>query len=112
MQEFNTKHKPLLLVFPYEVMAHYLRCIELCSYLRAYFHIKFVYSHRFEKFINAAGFETFRCASLDAEKVQRCVASFDFCWLNEKDLNYIYEDQVKTINEQQPTAILGDMCPM
>jgi UDP:flavonoid glycosyltransferase YjiC (YdhE family) len=103
--------KPLLLVFPYNVMAHYLRCLQLCKYLKPWFEIRFIYSKQFDSFVAEAGFETFECASLHAEKVQQCMSSFNFSWLNERDLNVIYNDQVKAIVDLQPAAVLGDMSP-
>lgn len=111
MQNVQRYPKPLLLVFPYNVMAHYLRCLQLCKYLVPHFDIRFVYSARFHPYIKDAGFETFDCAALNAEKVQKCIQSFNFSWLNESDLNFIYNDQVKVLRELQPAAVLGDMAP-
>lgn len=111
MEKCTSKIKPLLLIFPYDVMAHYLRCLQLCGYLKPYFRIKFIYSEKFYSFIREAGFETFECASLDSEKVQRCMTSFDFSWLNEPELNCIYTAQVKIITVLKPAAVLGDMSP-
>ncbi|GEO11290.1 glycosyltransferase [Segetibacter aerophilus] len=111
MQNFHEARKPLLLVFPYDVMAHYLRCLQLCKYLKPYFEIRFIYSNQFHSFVADAGFETFECASLNAAKVQECMRSFNFSWLNERELGFIYNDQVKVIDELQPAAVLGDMAP-
>jgi len=82
--------KPLLLVFPYDVMAHYLRCLQLATYFAPFFEIKFLSSKRYQPFIAEAGFKTFEAASLDADKVQKCIEAFDFSWLNERELSYIY----------------------
>lgn len=103
--------KPLLLVFPHNVMAHYLRCLRIAEHFRTYFDIMFLYSASFHSFIIQAGFETFECEALDAQKVQEGIISFDFSWLNERDLNLIYNKQVKIINELRASAVLGDMSP-
>jgi UDP:flavonoid glycosyltransferase YjiC (YdhE family) len=103
--------KPVLLVFPYNVMAHYLRCLKLAKYFQPYYNVKFLHSSRYHSFILKAGFETFECAALDADKVQKGIAAFDFSWLNESDLFYIYNEQVKAINKLKPIAVLGDMSP-
>jgi UDP:flavonoid glycosyltransferase YjiC (YdhE family) len=103
--------KPLLLVFPYDVMAHYLRCLMLAKHLQPYYNIKFLYSSRYHSFVLETGFGTFECAALDADKVQRNVQDFDFSWLNESDLSYIYNKQVEVIGELKPQAVLGDMSP-
>lgn len=111
MYTFTGNGKPLLLVFPHNVMAHYLRCLQLAKYMQTYFSIKFLYSSRYHSFIKQAGFESFECITLDAEKVQQCVNVFDFSWLNEQDLNAIYRQQVKVIKETNASAVLGDMDP-
>ena len=104
-------NKPLLLVFPHNVMAHYLRCLEISEHLKTYFDIRFLYSAAFHPFIIKAGFETFNCDALDAQKVQQGIVSFNFSWLNEKDLTLIYHNQVKIIKELGAAAVLGDMSP-
>ena len=111
MNELFDGDKPLLLVFPYNVMAHYLRCLQLAKYLQPYFRIQFLYSANYNSFVSQDGFETFECAALNAEKVQKGVLAFDFSWLNEKDLDYIYHQQVKVIKELGASAVLGDMSP-
>jgi UDP:flavonoid glycosyltransferase YjiC (YdhE family) len=111
MQNRLFESKPLLMVFPFDVMAHYLRCLQLAKYLEPWFDIKFLYSSRYHSFVSEAGFETFEATSLDADKVQQCVRSFDFSWLNDKDLSDIYRQQVKVINKLKPTIVLGDMAP-
>jgi UDP:flavonoid glycosyltransferase YjiC (YdhE family) len=103
--------KAILLIFPYNVMAHYLRCLKLAKYFQPYYDIKFLYSSRYHSFVSKAGFETFECAALDSDKVQKCITAFDFSWLNESDLSYIYNQQIKAINELKPIAVLGDMSP-
>lgn len=111
MHNLINNKKPLLLVFPHNVMAHYLRCLQISSYLQLYFQIKFLFSPKFHSFIAQAGFETFECEALDAEKVQKGMISFDFTWLNERDLYRIYEGEVKIIKESGAAAVLGDMSP-
>lgn len=111
MNNLFKSEKPLLLVFPYDVMAHYLRCLQLAKYLQSHFRIRFLHSPKYASFVAQAGFETFECAALNAEKVQQCVLSFDFSWLNENDLDHIYRQQVKVIKELHASAVLGDMSP-
>ncbi|MDQ6812576.1 MAG: hypothetical protein M3040_02360, partial [Bacteroidota bacterium] len=111
MQNSTSEHKPLLLIFPYNVMAHYLRCVQLAVYLKPHFDIRFAHSLKFQAFITAAGFNTFTCAALDADKVQQCMISFEFSWLNEAELNHIYQSQLKAIHELKPVAVLSDMSP-
>ena len=103
--------KPVLLIFPFDVMAHYVRCIELARHLQPYYTIKMLYSPRYHSFVANAGFSTFECATLNADKVQQNVRSFDFSWLNEKELYNIYQQQIQVIKGEHASAVLGDMSP-
>lgn len=105
------KRKPLLLVFPFNVLAHYLRCLKLACYLRDHFEVQFLFSERYASFINDEGYHTFRCASFDADKVQEDARKFDFSWLNEQDMEQVYLDQVRIIDELKPDIVLGDTSP-
>jgi UDP:flavonoid glycosyltransferase YjiC (YdhE family) len=105
------KRKPLLLIFPFNVLAHYLRCLKLANALRDHFEIKFSFSEKHVSYILNEGYSTFRCAYFDADKVQEGARNFDFSWLNERDLEHIYLDQVRTINELRPDAVLADTVP-
>lgn len=111
MHQLSGNDKPLLLVFPHNLMAHYLRCLQLSKYLTPYFNIRFLYSPLYQSFVSAAGFKTFTCEALDAEKVQQGIISFNFSWLNEKDISLIYHAQVNAIRELNPSAVLGDLSP-
>jgi len=105
------KKKPLLLMFPFNVLAHYLRCLKLANELSPHFEIKFLFSEKYSSFINNEGYSTFRCASFNADKVQQGARNFDFSWLNEYDLEQVYLDQVRIINELKPNAVLADTTP-
>ncbi len=105
------KRKPLLLIFPFNVLAHYLRCLKLANELRSHFEIKFLFSEKYASFINSESYSTFRCASFNADKVQQGARNFDFAWLNEYDIDQVYLDQVQNINELKPDAVLADAAP-
>ncbi len=110
MKNVNER-KPLLLVFPFNVLAHYLRCLKLARYLSHHFEIQFLFSERYASFVSDEGYHTFRCASFDADKVQEAARMFDFSWLNQQDVEQIYLDQVRIINEFKPAAVLADTVP-
>jgi len=103
--------KPLLLIFPFNVLAHYLRCLKLANHLQPYFEIRFLQSAKYCSFINAGGYETFDCNTFDADNVQACIRKFDFSWLNKNDLEKIYLNQLAVIEEMRPLVILGDTMP-
>ncbi len=102
------EEKPLLLVFPFGLMSHYLRCLKLAKSFRPYFQVLFAFNEKFESFVTEEGFQTFFCRSLDAERVLKGVNGFDFSWLNESFLEPAYHDQVRAIRHLKPAAVLGD----
>ncbi len=100
--------KPLLLVFPFNLLSHYLRCLMLARHFAEYFEVMFAHSDAYADFISREGYQTFNCKSLHAPLVMECVNKFDFSWINEESLESVYTDQVTTIEKLQPVAVLGD----
>ena len=47
--------KPLLLVFPFGLLSHYLECIELARHLSVYFKIKFATNNNYNQFVEMNG---------------------------------------------------------
>lgn len=105
------EHKPVLLIFPFGLLSHYLRCLTLAKYLRKDFHILFAYDEKFIDFIAREDFQTFSCLALNADAVLQSVKNFDFSWINERSLEPVYLDQVRVISLLNPAAVLGDTSP-
>jgi len=103
--------KPIILVFPFNYLSHYLRCIELARLLRSQFDLRFAYHPSYQKFVTDNGFEVFHCESLNETETLEQVRNFDFSWLNEKDLERVFLSQVKLIDELNPVAVIGDAVP-
>ena len=100
--------KRLLMVFPLDMAAHYLRCLELCKKLRDQFEISFAYSPTYEKFVKGCGFETFKVDNFDTEKITASASRFDFSWLNIPNIEHVLSSQIKAIGEHKPSLVLGD----
>lgn len=111
MTEEQNTNKPLLLLFPFEQLAHYLRCLTLARHLAPYFEIRVVHSHRYAAFVERERFETFECPGLNTHAVLDCVKRFDFTWLNEHDLERTLQHQITAIEKAQPAVVLGDTLP-
>ncbi len=107
----TSNRKPLLLVFPFELLSHYLRCLELVKPLKDKFDIRFAHSGLYQSFINEAGFETFSSLAINPGEVMECSKRFDFSWINQGNLEPVFLDQVKVIRELEPYAVLGDTSP-
>ena len=102
------KQLPVILVFPFDFLSHYLRCLEICKLLSATYHIKIQYSETYGLFVKEAGFDTFNCPHLNATEVLDRTQQMDFSWLNFPDLEHIYTHQVKAIVEHKPVLVFGD----
>ncbi len=104
--------KPLLLIFPFGLLSHYLRCLALAKHLSPYFKIKFAHHPAYNHFIEQEGFTTFAYSGLNEEKVMQHVKNFDFSWLNEQNLEMLFKEQVEIIDDLKPDAVLGDAMPI
>lgn len=101
-------HKPLMLIFPFNQLAHYLRCLTLARYLEPYFEIKFAHSEEYNSFIWREGYTVFECRSLNAASVIAKVRKFNFSWINEHSLEPVLNDQLRVIRLYKPDLVLGD----
>jgi len=103
--------KPVVLIFPFELLSHYLRCLQLASTIRDDYDVYFVHSHRYAHVIEEAGFTTFTCDAFNIDEVMTSARKFDFSWLNYRTLERIFLSQIKSIKQYQPVAVLGDTAP-
>ena len=104
----GNSEKQILMVFPLDMAAHYLRCLELCKKLSAQFEILFAYSPKYDKFVNKCGFDTFEVANFNSEEITVAASSFDFSWLNLRTIESILAAQISAIEEHKPSLVLGD----
>jgi len=102
--------KKRILIFPFDLMSHYLRCIELCKQYQDY-EILFAYSNKYNVFVKRAGYESFKVEIFNAVEVMKCAAEFNFDWLNEKDIERMLLSQVKIIETLKPYMVIGDTAP-
>ena len=107
-----TNKKKLVLIFPFNLLAHYLRCLVLAdTYDKDLYDVRFLDSAQYNSFVKAHGYECFSCATLDANFVMDCTNNFNFDWMNEADLQKVLLSQVKCIQELKPDIIIGDVAP-
>jgi UDP:flavonoid glycosyltransferase YjiC (YdhE family) len=100
--------RQLLMVFPLDMAAHYLRCLELCKKLQEQFRIVVAHSAKYEQLIHTAGFETFTAENFDSAEIARSASRFDFAWLNVPDIKRVLLSQTAAIEAHQPSVVLGD----
>lgn len=96
------------MVFPLELAAHYLRCLDLCRRLEGPFDIEIAYSSNYKEFTQDLGLESFRVEDFDPEEIRRKAARFDFSWLNPRSVRSILGSQIEVIEKHEPDIVLGD----
>lgn len=102
----------IILVFPFNLLAHYLRCLVLAQkYDKEEYRILFLESSNYDKFVKEAGFETFSCLGFDADHVTECARRFDFSWLSLPEMETIMLAQTIAIERYQAIAVIGDVSP-
>jgi UDP:flavonoid glycosyltransferase YjiC (YdhE family) len=102
--------KKCLLFFPFDLLSHYLRCLELAKQYSDYC-IKFAASKSYSPFVKEAGYETFEVEHFDSSFVIQCTNEFNFKWLNQKEIERIFLSQLTAIKKQQPDLVIGDTSP-
>ena len=101
-----------ILVFPFNVQAHYLRCLVLADkFDKKEYTILFVESPQYSQYAEDCGYKTFPCKHFDADHVMACAKDFDFSWLNRSDLESIMLAQVAAIRKYKADMVIGDMSP-
>lgn len=100
----------IILVFPFNLLSHYLRCIRLSENYKDHT-IFFARSGKYDDFVHRAGYATFEVENFDPETVLSSVKNFDFTWLNKEDLERIYLSQQAAIEKFRPVFVIGDACP-
>jgi len=96
-----------VLVFPMDLAAHYLRCIELCKRL-VDVEIIFADSTRYHSFIEEAGYKSVKVDNFDSDEVTRSAGEFNFSWMNKPTLEKVLNSQIEAIREYRPEIVIGD----
>lgn len=99
---------PVILFFPFDLMSHYFRSLRVAISLKDHYEVYIKWSDKFAYWINKSGIRTFNCIDINAETALEKTGKFDFTWLNACDLETIFLEQVKVINEYKPAWVIGD----
>ncbi|HNQ68409.1 MAG TPA: glycosyltransferase [Bacteroidales bacterium] len=102
------ENKKLILFAPYNLMAHYLRCIELAKYLSNEFEIVFLYSSEHGKYVRHEHFKMTEPFEQSFENVINKTRNFDFTWINYKSVSLVINNLNKIIQKHKPDLVIGD----
>jgi len=105
------ENKPEILVFPFNLLSHYARSVSLVKRYSATHEVLFKSSFDYDSILKAEGISTFQCEEFDPVFVMNCVRKFRFGWLNDKDVQRVFWDQVRCIQEHRPDFVIGDTSP-
>jgi UDP:flavonoid glycosyltransferase YjiC (YdhE family) len=104
--------KKIVLIFPFDLLSHYLRCLVLADqYDPKHYRVLFLSSTTYNTFVYEKGYETFEAAQFNVEEVMKCTANFSFTWLKKASLLSVFKAQVAAIQAYQPQIVIGDMAP-
>lgn len=106
--EMQTK---TVLIFPFELLSHYLRCIELANQYKKEYNVIFCYSEKYKHYVYDAGYSTFYCKGFNPDLVMNCSEKFDFSWLNYEAIESVFLSQINAINKYKPSIVIGDTSP-
>lgn len=102
--------RPKILVFPFNLMAHYLRTLEFVKRYKE-FDIYFQSSDAYNSSVLSENHHLFHAVNFDEKFVLKEFERFNFQWLNKTDLTNIIASQIEIINEYQPKFVIGDTNP-
>ncbi|MDP1802396.1 MAG: glycosyltransferase [Bacteroidota bacterium] len=102
--------KKRILIFPFDLMSHYLRCITLAQNYKEY-DILFAHSDKYDVFVKKAGFGSFKVETFNSQEVMNCAGKFDFSWLNLNSIENIFLAQKQVIKDYKPYMVIGDTSP-
>lgn len=103
-----TGTKKLILFAPHDLMAHYLRSIEVAKLLVDDYDIIFLYSDKYGSFVEENGFKQTALVSSSFENVVLKTREFDFSWINCSSVSVVVNELVKIIRQYNPDLIFGD----
>ena len=101
-----------ILVFPFDLMSHYTRCVVLAEkFYGSDSEVLFQSSSRYTSLVEKHRFKTFDCEAFVSDYVMQCAADFDFSWLNKRDIERVFLSQVNAIELHHPDLVIGDTSP-
>ncbi len=102
------RHVQTILICPFDLMSHYLRCIELAKSLKEKYTIYFLSSVSYNSYVTEAGFEIVEMPEKVYSNVVEKSKDFDFSWINPKDVRASIHHLIDVINNYKPDLVIFD----
>ena len=97
-----------ILVFPFGLMAHYLRSIAYCKTFHKNDQCLFASHPLYNTFLVKHGFDSFLYKHMAVKQILEEAKNFRFDWVNRDVLESAYLNQVQAIQAFQPDLVIGD----
>jgi UDP:flavonoid glycosyltransferase YjiC (YdhE family) len=103
--------KSKLLIIPFPLLSHNLRCIQIAEFLKKDYEIAFIGNSKYTPLINKYGFNTIDDYDIEVDSVLSKAESFDFSWINEGTIEKLMLSHLSVIEKYVPDAVIGDAVP-
>jgi len=100
--------KKTVIFFPFNLMAHYLRCLVIADALRNEFDIYFVDSQEYADLILSHGFKTLEYEHPQVNEILEKAGNFNFDWINSYSIRTMFEAQLDIIQRYKPDIVFSD----
>jgi UDP:flavonoid glycosyltransferase YjiC (YdhE family) len=100
--------KPVILFFQFDLMSHFFRSLRLAKALMTDYEVYMRYSDKYASRLENTGIKTFKCIDYHPDTALENLAKYDFSWLNRREMEAIFLEQVKAIETLKPALVIGD----
>lgn len=100
--------KRKVLIFPFPLLAHTLRCIVLADKEFSGDNVCFATTNKHEKLVIEKGYDFLHFKGIDPAEVVASAARFDFSWLSLPNLEEQLKEQLELIRQYKPDILVGD----
>jgi UDP:flavonoid glycosyltransferase YjiC (YdhE family) len=100
--------KKTVIFFPFNLMAHYLRCLVIADALREEFDIYFVDSKEYADLILSHGFKTIDYQHPEVDEIIEKAGAFNFDWINSHSIRTMFDAQLDIVQRYKPDLVFSD----
>lgn len=102
--------KPKLIFFPLDLLSHYLCCLELADAVKDDIDVIVASSQNpiNNQLVRDHGFSVVECKSIDPGRLINSENRLNHSWLSQDELEPVFLDQVKVIEELRPDMVISD----
>jgi UDP:flavonoid glycosyltransferase YjiC (YdhE family) len=94
---------------PFDLMAHYLRCLKIADVLKTQGHeIFFLESQTYSEMIQSHGYPIIKYQHPKVDSILKKAESFEFDWINSHSIRIMFDAYVDIIKNHKPDIIISD----